>query len=126
MRLFLASEAKHPDTIEKLRKHIGGFEGRTIAYIPTAQNGESNFGDWKENSTTWKLVNTLGAKVTSVQLEDYKSPNVIEQLRGKDIIWIAGGACGYLMYWMFRTQLDRNMKEILENGSLYVGSSAGI
>ncbi|MEK7526626.1 MAG: hypothetical protein AAB546_04050 [Patescibacteria group bacterium] len=43
MKLFLASEAKHPDSIEKLKKFIGGFEGKSIAYVPTAANGENPY-----------------------------------------------------------------------------------
>ena len=44
MKLFLASDAKYPDSIEKLRSFIGGFEGKSIAYIPTAVNGEEEYG----------------------------------------------------------------------------------
>ncbi len=125
MKLFLASEAKHPDSIEKLKQFIGGFEGKSIAYIPTAANGENPYGEWETESSTWKLVNTLGANVTSVVLEEYKNSSVIDLLKGKDIIWFAGGACGYLMYWIRRCELDKNLPELLKNGSVYVGSSAG-
>ena len=124
MRLFLASEAKHPDSIEKLKTFVGGFAGKTIAYIPTAANGEEPFGSWKENSGTWKLVQTLGAKVTPVQLEDYKNASAIDVVRDQDVIWVAGGQPGYLMYWMRRCELDRALPELLKT-SLYVGSSAG-
>jgi peptidase E len=124
MKLFLASEAKHPETIEELRKFVGGFEGKTIAYIPTASNGEMAFGSWKEESSTWKLVQTLGSNVISVQLEDYKNSSVINVLKGKDIIWMAGGSPGYLMYWVRRCELDKAFPELLQK-SIYVGSSAG-
>lgn len=125
MKLFLATEAKHPKSIEKLRTFIGGFEGKSIAYIPTAANGENPYGEWETDSATWKLVNTLGANVTSVVLEEYKNASVIDQLKGKDIIWFAGGACGYLMYWIRRCELDNHLPELLKSGSVYVGSSAG-
>lgn len=125
MKLFLASEAKHPDSIEKLKKFIGGFEGKSIAYIPTAANGENPYGEWKTESSTWKLVNTLGANVTPVVLEEYKNSSVIDLLKGKDVIWFAGGACGYLMYWIRRCELDKHLPDLLKNGSVYVGSSAG-
>lgn len=125
MKLFLASEMKHPKSIEKLQDFIGGsFNGKTIAYIPTAANGEEPFGSWKENSDTWKLVNILGAKVTAVQLEDYKNSSVIGALRNKDILWFAGGYPGYLMYWIRRCELDKEIPELLQK-SIYVGSSAG-
>ncbi len=124
MKLFLASKANHPDTIEKLRKFVGGFEGKKIAYIPTAANGESPFGSWKENSDTWQLVQTLGAEVVSAQLEDYKNSSVVEVLKNKDIIWFAGGQPGYLMYWIRRCELDKALPGLLKT-SVYVGSSAG-
>lgn len=123
MKLFLASEAKHPDSLERLKKYIGGFSGKSIAYIPTAANGEG-FGSWKEGGS-WNLVQTLGANVTLVQLEDIRNSSVVDMLIGKDIIWVAGGYCAYLMYWMRRCKLDKHMKDILNRGSLYVGSSAG-
>jgi len=124
MRLFLASEAKNPATMDKLREYVGGFEGKSIAYIPTAANGEEPFGSWKKSSSTWQLVQTLGAKVISVQLEDYKNSSVIELLKNKDILWFAGGCPGYLMYWIRRCELDKALPKLLKK-SLYVGSSAG-
>jgi dipeptidase E len=124
MKLFLASEAKNEATMEQLRNYIGGFEGKTIAYIPTAANGENPFGSWKEDSATWLLVQTLRAKVTGIQLEDYKNSSVINELKGKDLLWFAGGSPGYLMYWIRRCELDIALPELLEK-SLYVGSSAG-
>jgi peptidase E len=125
MKLFLASEAKHPDCIKKLDALINGLKGKSIAYIPTASNGENPYGQWQTESTTWKLVNTLDANVTPVSLEDYKDSSVIDALKGKDIIWFAGGACGYLMYWIRRCELDKHLLELLDSGSVYVGSSAG-
>lgn len=125
MKLFLASEAKHPESIEKLRTFVNGFEGKSIAYIPTAANGENPYGAWKTTSSTWQLVQTLGATVTPVVLEEYRNASVIDQLKGKDIIWFAGGACGYLLYWIRRCELDKQLPELLKNGSVYVGSSAG-
>lgn len=125
MKLFLASEVKHPNSVEELRDFVGGFTKKSIAYIPTAGNGENLYGEWEKNSSTWKLVNTLGANVSSVVLEEYRSAAVVDQFRGKDIIWFAGGSCSYLMYWIRRCELDKHLPELLEEGSIYVGSSAG-
>lgn len=123
MRLFLASEAKNPLSIKKLEDYVEGFKNKTIAYIPTAANG-AGWGSWKEGGS-WELVQTLGAKLTLLQLEDYWNSNPIDKLKGKDIIWFAGGECGYLMYWIRRTQIDHHLKKLLDSGSIYVGSSAG-
>jgi len=125
MKLFLASQAKHPKSLEKLKTFIGGFEGKSIAYIPTATNGQNHYGEWVMSGGSWQVVNTLGANVTAVVLEEYKSEKVVEVLRNKDIIWFAGGMAGYLMYWIIRCQLDKYLPKLLKSGSVYVGSSVG-
>ena len=126
MKLFLASSAGEPDTIEKLREMLGGFENKKIAYIPTASNGDSDWEYWKvKEDGTWKLVNTLKAIVKPVVLENYRDESVIKELEGQDVLWFAGGMAGYLMYWARRCKLDIHIKSLLDKGALYVGSSAG-
>ena len=98
-RLFLASEAKHPESMKKLEEFVGGLKSKKIAYIPTAANGEESYGTWRKGET-WNLVNKSGAVVEAVVLEDYKNSSVLKHLKGKDIIWFTGGMCGYLMYWV--------------------------
>lgn len=124
MKLFLASEAKHPESIKKLTEFVGGFDGKSIAYIPTAANGEQGWESWK-NGGSWKLINTFNANITVVQLEEYRINNVSDVLRGKDILWFSGGMPGYLMYWIKSAGLDKTLRSILDQGSIYVGSSAG-
>jgi dipeptidase E len=123
MKLFLASEAKNEKNFPKLQEFVGGFEGKSIAYIPTAWNGELEFESWKI-SATWNLVNSVGANITAVQLEDFKNESVIRELENKDIIWFAGGYATYLMYWMIRCNIDTHIRRLLQK-SIYVGSSAG-
>lgn len=124
MRLFLASEAKNPKSIEKLREYVGGLKGKSVAYIPTAGNGEEGWGSWKKGGS-WNLVQTLGFDLTVIQLEEYRNESVISKIEGKDILWFAGGVPGYLMYWIKRCSLDKHLKKILDRGTLFVGSSAG-
>ena len=122
MKLFLASEAKNPASIKKLEEFVVGFDGKTIAYIPTAANGQG-WESWKEGGS-WSTVNSLGAQVSLVLLEDCVSQDVIQQIEGKDIVWFAGGMAGYLLYWIRRSELDKNLSRILHH-SIYIGSSAG-
>jgi peptidase E len=126
MRLFLASEAKNPLNFKKLTDFVGGFNGKTIAYVPTAANGESQYGSWEKESSTWLLVQTLGAKVIPVVLEELKTAEVISRLNAADVIWMGGGAVGYLMYWLRRHALDKTLPQILnQEEKVYIGSSAG-
>ncbi len=131
MRLFLASEAKHPESMEKLDSYVGGLKGKKIGYIPTASNGEAGengelpWGKW-EKGDSWQVVNSIGAEVELILLEDCLGGKFPDCLIDKDIIWVAGGVCGYLMYWIRRTELDRHLPGLLkDNKRVYVGSSAG-
>ncbi len=123
-KIFLASEAKHPKSFAKLEEFIKGFEGKDIAYIPTAANAEEKYGSWV-NGETFNLVKSTGANVKPVLLEDYKNSSVLKELQNKDVIWFAGGMCGYLMYWVRRCEIDKHIDELLKSGTVYVGSSAG-
>ncbi len=122
MKLFLASEAKHPDTIKKLDNYVGGIKGKKIAYIPTAANG-MGWDSWKEGGS-WKLINSVDAEVELILLEENANELLINKLADKDIIWFAGGMVGYLSYWARRCSLDLYLKDILKD-KVYVGSSAG-
>lgn len=126
MKLFLASRASNPLTVNKLKEVLGGFEDKKIAYIPTASNGENDWEAWKHKEDgTWKLINTFGAKVKPVVLENFRNESVIKELSGQDVIWFAGGMAGYLMYWIRRCKIDLHIKNLLKDGSLYFGTSAG-
>jgi dipeptidase E len=123
MRLFLAGKGSHPDTIQKLSTYLGGLKDKTIAYIPTAANG-GGWESWKEGGA-WQELQNLGAQVTIVQLEDYRDESVVDLIKGKDILWFAGGYSAYLLYWIRRCQLDKHLNDILDSNTLYVGASAG-
>ena len=124
MKLFLASDMKHPDSLGKLKGFIGPFEGKKVLYIPTAANGEICYGGWKMGESI-TLVQTLGFNLEIVELENYRLVNLKEKFETADIIWMAGGMSGYLLYWLRRTKCDAFLKDALENGTVYVGSSAG-
>lgn len=124
MKLFLASEVKHPQTITDLEKFIEGFENKKVVYIPTAANGEEQYGAWK-NGATWNKITTLPLIVSSLVLEEVKEPAQLSVLDTADIIWFAGGYWGYLMYWMRRLELDKKIPQLAHNGTILVGSSAG-
>lgn len=125
MKLFLASEGKHPESLQKLEKFLGQpWQKLKIAYIPTAANGETGYGSWR-GSETIQIVKKLGAKVTVIELENYIFEDTLERIQGNNIIWFAGGQPGYLLYWIRRTGLDKKLPEFLKSGMVYVGSSAG-
>lgn len=123
MKLFLASRAVDLNSTKRLEEFVKGYKGKKIAYVVTAGNGEG-WGSWNESNTI-NVVRGLGAELKVVQLEDYWNKDVMSEFEDIDIIWFIGGYAGYLMYWMRRTGLDKKIKEILDKGVVYVGSSAG-
>ena len=124
-KLFLASTAKDSKTIKDIEEFVGGFVGKKIAYIPTAVNGDKPWYDWRTGGSA-KLVLTLGADIEFLELEKEEDKNIYKSVEKADIIWVAGGMTGYLMYWFNRTKLNRVIPELVVKGKLYVGSSAGI
>jgi dipeptidase E len=123
MKLFLASEAKHPDSMEKLKNFVGGFEGKKIVYIPTAANGEA-WGSWRDGGSI-AAAKSLDADLEVIELENYYKIDVVDRIRKAEILWMAGGMAGYLLYWIRRVELDKVLPGILDSGTVYVGSSAG-
>jgi dipeptidase E len=124
MKLFLAAKAINPKSLERLTEFVGGsFKGKTITYVPTASNGEF-YGAWKGGNSL-QVALSLGANVNIVELESNNYRSIKSQIKGTNILWVAGGMSGYLLYWMRRCELDKAIPEILDSGTIYVGSSAG-
>lgn len=124
MKLFLSSEGKHPETIAKLKTFIGtGLASKKVAYVVTAGNGEFH-GAWRASETI-QVIRPIFPKLTIVELEDYQHRDVIQTIESVDILWVAGGFTGYLLYWMRRSGLVDKLPQLLEQGLIYVGSSAG-
>lgn len=123
MKLFLASEGSNPQTTKKLEEYVGGFNGKSVVYIPTARNGNGTFNTWKD-SETWEFLNASGMEVKALELEDYGEKLDKNLFGSSNIIWFSGGMASYLMYWILRSSFDLMLPELLKE-SIYVGSSAG-
>ncbi len=124
MKIFLASQARHPRTIKQIIKFIGGnIKNKKIIYIPTAMNG-NYFGYWKYSKTI-QIFKKLSESVDIVELENYQIINIRKKIINADIIWVAGGMTGYLLYWIRRSGFDKIILEALKKGITYIGSSAG-
>ncbi len=124
MKIFLSSEGKHPKTIEKLKTFVDGkLSDKKVAYVVTAANGEF-YGAWKASESI-QVIKPLFPKFTIVELEDFQQRDVLQTIKSADILWIAGGFTGYLLYWMRRCGLAQKLPNLLDKGLVYVGSSAG-
>lgn len=125
MKLFLASTVKHEQTLSDLENFVGGsFTDKSIAYIPTASNGEF-FGKWKGGRSIQVAQELNPKSFDIVELESFSYQDIASKFLEVDIIWMAGGMAGYLLYWIRRSQFDKLLPKLLDQGKIYVGSSAG-
>lgn len=123
MKLFLASEIKNSTNMKNLEKFVDGFEGKTIAYIATAANGEK-WGSWKGGGTIQEFEKTK-AQIDIIEFEVARWNRDMGVIENSDIIFLAGGMTGYLLYWLRRVGLDKRLPVLLKQGKILVGSSSG-
>jgi dipeptidase E len=120
-KLFLASIVS--ETSGELMKIIEGSPNKlTVAFIPTAADTYENksFIDVDRD----KLVE-LGFNVINVDLKNRKANQLRKDLEKVDIVFVAGGNSFYLLEKVLESGFDKIIKELVERGVTYVGSSAG-
>jgi dipeptidase E len=94
----------------------------SVAFIPTASN------PYKEKP--WILTDRnkliqMGLNVVDIDLEKENENTLKEKLSKLDIIFVAGGNTVYLLAKSIESGFKKMLKELLSNGKIYVGSSAG-
>ncbi|HEX7455932.1 MAG TPA: Type 1 glutamine amidotransferase-like domain-containing protein [Candidatus Nanoarchaeia archaeon] len=122
-KLFLASFVAY--SIDKL---IAAFklvpQNLTVAFVPTAGGTypEEKRGFVAEDRG--KLVEK-GFKVKDVDLKGKTKDELMEESKGVDIIFVAGGNTFYLLEKAKESGFDELAKCLVGKGVIYVGSSAG-
>jgi len=120
-KLFLASEidvvAKH--IAKKLAKPANQYK---TVFIPTA--AEADIGDKQ-----WIITNRQGLVDAGFNLFDYtltdKTPEQIEtDLKNVDIFHLNGGNMFYLLLQARKSGFDKFIKKQVNQGKVYIGSSA--
>jgi len=127
MKLFLSSENVCPDLVSAFIEFVGKpLHEVKFALIENAAD------TYPEEKKTWmyaarKNLQNLGMHIALVDLREYKEkPTELKELLGNfDMIWIGGGNVFYLRWLLKATGLDTFLKELLEQGILYGGESAG-
>ncbi len=92
-----------------------------VLYITTAVDGESG------NDTSWiqeeyKTILDLGIKEENIK--EYKMDYDLD-VSNYDLIYMMGGNTFYLMKKIRETHFDLKIKDAINKGVIYVGSSAG-
>ncbi len=121
MTIYLTSIAAR--TIKSLLPYLNKNPNEmTVAFIPTAGDLYKE-KPWMEEDRE-SLVK-LGFKVEDIDLKNKTSLELKESLQEKDIIFLAGGNTSYLLEQAQKSGFLDVAKEMVTNGTIYIGSSAG-
>lgn len=125
MKLYLSSY--RIPLLADLIKLVGKpLQDISVALIPNAKDYYSQRAwDFKVNDSA-NYMKGLGLKVDIVDLRDYDDPEVLKKkLADYDLIWAMGGNTYVLRYEMRRSGFEKIIKELLDEGTVYGGDSAG-
>lgn len=97
------------------------LNNKKVLYITTASDGED------DDDKTWmdeeyKTILDLG--INESNIIEYKIGNDIN-INDFDIIYMMGGNTFYLLNIIRNTRFDKIIEDFINNGKIYIGSSAG-
>lgn len=119
-KLFLASSIC--DTAKAIAKDIG-LKNSKVLFITTASEIERGPLDW-QNDDKNGLVNA-GFKVSEFTFTGKTKDEIENAIKENDIVHINGGNTFYLLEKMRQSGADKIIKNAVENGKIFTGSSAG-
>jgi len=119
--LFLASVARN--TLNKFIESLDCPPSKLkVAFIPTAGNILKD--NWFVAEDRNKLID-LDFKVIDINLEGKTKNQLSEEMKGVDIIFVAGGNTFYLLQETRKSGFDEIVDSFVKKGGIYIGSSAG-
>ncbi|MEK9153629.1 MAG: Type 1 glutamine amidotransferase-like domain-containing protein [Patescibacteria group bacterium] len=97
-------------------------QGLTVGFVPTAADPYDD--KWFVEKDKKALVD-MGVDVKEIDLKDKAEAELRKEFKGVDIIFVAGGNTFYLLNEARKSGFDKIVKELVEQGVVYAGSSAG-
>ncbi len=119
-KLFLTSNFYK--VTDKLCELVPTAQGLRVAFIPTAANMYTGH-PWLDADR--EALVDMGFDVFDFDLQGKQEAEVYAALRLADIIFIGGGNTFYLLYHSQQSGFARVLPTLLEQGKVYIGSSAG-
>jgi len=121
MKLLLTSSG---NPIPKLLPTIidKPIEQIKIGWITTASKGVKNLSYLKRHKSK---MEELGWNFEEVDIEGKTQDELKKLLSDKDAIHVDGGNTFYLLKAVRKTGFDKIIKELIDKGVIYIGSSAG-
>ncbi len=121
MTVFLTSQASR--TLQLLLPYLPAPPRElSVAFIPTAADLYSE-KPWLA-ADRQKFLD-LGFSVADIDLKAYSKDKLLNKLRSKDLIFVSGGTTSYLLNEVKKSGFDQIIKNLLDEGKIYIGASAG-
>lgn len=127
MKLFLYSSYLISNEHRVALSRLVGKEPKEITFAAL-----DNAADVIPDSKTWVAesrdsLKSQGSQVEVVDLRNWRDNRVglREKLASKDVIWLCGGHGFYLRWILRETGADDIIKELVKQGKVYAGWSAG-
>lgn len=121
-QLFLTSSADTVlgDVVKHLSKKPSDYK---LAFITTAAEVEEG-NHWWVTADKEKLLK-LGFNVDEFSITGMNASQLKEKMKDKNGIFVCGGNTFYLLDQVVKTRFDKILKKEINEGCLYIGSSAG-
>jgi dipeptidase E len=120
-KLFLASAASI--TLDKVRKLLPDMPSNlNLAFVTTASDPYEDKAWLYEDRD--KLI-SMGFKVKDFDIKNKTQETLNQELNNVDVIFIAGGNIFYLLEKTLKSGFDKVVKQLIDKGVVYIGSSAG-
>lgn len=110
------------------KKKFAELIGRDISELKMLHDTTAIDGEPVESDKSWAEVefqNILRAGFRSENITEHKINQENEDLSGYDVVYVQGGNTFYLMDMMRKYHFDQSIKDALNGGVIYIGSSAG-
>jgi dipeptidase E len=124
MKLLLTSAGLSTPTIRSKFVGLVGKEPKAIsmAFIATASDVEKDKSYVEKDRAVFLK---MGLKMVDVDLKNCNRESLKNQLQDIDVIFVEGGNTFYLLYWARKSGFDQILGNILLEGKVYFGASAG-
>lgn len=97
----------------------------SVALIDNAADAVPDSAGWVQD--THNILDTKGFKTETINLKDWQDnkAGLREKLSSKDVIWVNAGNTYYLRWIMKQTGADDIIVDLVKQGKIYAGWSAG-
>ncbi|PID51888.1 MAG: hypothetical protein CR972_04815 [Candidatus Moraniibacteriota bacterium] len=124
MKLFLTSNGLSNLTLKnEFVRFVGkGVEEIRIAFIPTAANIEDDGKKWLINHLN--NIKNIAGYIDIVDISALPRDVWLPRLEKANVLFFGGGNSGYLLEWVKKSGLEKDLPKLLET-RIYAGISAG-